>query len=215
MAWDRLMVPREIVVDGDATVRRIPDLAVVSLAVAVTDKQAAKARDDVNRRSSAILEQLTGLGLPETDVQAASLVVRPTYDYGRGGPKVTGYEASRPMTLRIRNVELLGAVLDALVDDGATQVHGTSMELAEPEAATREALAAAVAVAQSRAEALAAAAGLTLGDPVSIVQGEGISSPIPRGAMLRAVAQDEAVRTEIATGEIEITAKVRVSFAIG
>ena len=144
-------------------------------------------------------------------MQAPSLVVHPTYDYGRGGPKVTGYEASRPMTLRIRDVDLLGPVLDGLVDDGATQVHGTAMELAEPEAAMREALAAAVAVARARAEALATAAGVKLGDPLRVEEGESMTGPIRPMGMLRMAAQ-EAAPTEVEAGEIEITAHLRVWF---
>jgi uncharacterized protein YggE len=202
-----------IVVNGEATVRRVPDLAVVSLAVAVRDRQPAAARDEANRRASAILARLRDLGLPDGDVQAASLVVQPTYDYGRGAPKLTGYEASRPMTLRIRNVELLGSVLDGLVDDGATQVHGTSMELAEPEVARREALTAAVAIARGRAEALATAAGVALGVPLRIEETDASIGPMPRGAMLRIAAQ-EAAPTEVAAGEVEITAAIRASFAI-
>src|SRR6185436_17102525 len=119
------------------TVRRVPDMAVVSLAVTVQDKDAGRARDEANRRASAILERLRGQALPEADVQAPSLTVQPTYDYSRGKPKITGYEASRPMTLRIRDISLLGPILDGMVDDGATQVHGSSMELAEPEAAAQ------------------------------------------------------------------------------
>jgi uncharacterized protein YggE len=142
-------------------------------------------------------------------------VVHPTYDYGRGAPKVTGYEASRPMTLRIRDVELLGPVLDGLVDDGATQVQGTAMELAEPEAATREALATAVAVARSRAEALAAAAGVSLGAPLRVEEGGSMSGPIRPTGMLRMAAAQEAVPTEVAAGEIEVSATVRVWFAVG
>lgn len=206
---------RGIVVHGQATVRRVPDLAVVSLAVTVQDKDAGRARDEANRRGSAILERLRGQGLPDTDVQAPSLTVHPTYDYSRGKPKITGYEASRPITLRIKDVSLLGPILDGLIDDGATQVHGTAMELAEPEAVSREALAEAVAVARARAEALAAAAGLALGDPFRIEEGaDAGATPFPRGAMMR-MAADESAPTEIAAGEIEISASVRVWFALG
>jgi uncharacterized protein len=206
---------RGIVVRGQATVRRVPDIAVVSLAVTAQDKDAGRARDDANRRASAILERLRGQGLPDGDVQAPSLTVHPTYDYSRGKPKITGYEASRPMTLRIRDVTLLGPILDGLVDDGATQVHGTSMELAEPEAASREALAQAVVVARGRAEALAEAVGLALGGPVRIEEGEEAGAvPFPRGAMMR-MAADESAPTEVAAGEIEISASVRVWFAVG
>ena len=206
---------RGIVVRGEATVRRVPDMAVVSLAVTVQDKDAGRARDEANRRASAILERLRGQGLPDADVQAPSLTVHPTYDYSRGKPKITGYEASRPMTLRIRDIALLGPILDGMVDDGATQVHGTSMELAEPEAATREALTEAVAVARARAGALAEAAGLALGDPIRIEEGgEAGATPFPRGAMMR-MAADESAPTEITAGEIEISASVRVWFAVG
>ncbi|HEX5579180.1 MAG TPA: SIMPL domain-containing protein [Candidatus Limnocylindria bacterium] len=206
---------RGIVVQGQASVRRVPDLAVVSLAVAVQDKDAGHARDEANRRASAILERLRDQGLPEADVQAPSLTVHPTYDYSRGKPRITGYEASRPITLRIRDVSLLGPILDGLVDDGATQVHGTSMELAEPEAAAREALADALGVARARAEALAEAAGVALGDPIRIEEGaESGATPFPRGAMMR-LAADESAPTEIAAGEIEISASVRVWFALG
>ncbi len=207
-------IERGIVVRGEATLRRVPDVAVVSLAVTVQDKDAGHARDETNRRASAILERLRGQGLPDADVQAPSLTVQPTYDYSGGKPKRTGFEASRPMTLRIRDIALLGPILDGLVDDGATQVHGTSMELAEPEAASREALAQAFAVAQARAEALAEAAGLALGVPMRIEEGDqGGPAPFPRGAMMR-LAADESAPTEIAAGEIEISASVRVWFAL-
>lgn len=201
-----------IVVSAEATVRRVPDLAVVSLAVSVGDRKVAPARDEANRRASAILARLRAIGVPEADLQAPALTVQPTYDYGRGSPKVTGYQASRPMTIRVRDIDLLGTILDGLVDDGATQVHGTSIELADPEAAFREALAAAVDIARSRAEALATAAGLKLGPARRIEEAaDGASGPFRGGvAMLRAAA--ESVPTEVAAGEVEITARLRAWF---
>lgn len=208
-------IERAIAASGQATVRRVPDLAVVSLAVTVQDKDAGKARDEANRRASAILERMRGQGLPEADVQATSLTVQPTYDYSGGKQRITGYQASRPMTLRVREISLLGPILDGLVDDGATQVHGTSMELAQPEAAAQEALATAVGVARARAEALAGAAGLSLGAPLRIEEsGDAGVTPVTRGAMMR-LAADESAPTEVAAGEIEITATVRAWFAIG
>lgn len=205
---------RMIVVSGEATVRRVPDLAVVSLSVSVRDRQTAPARNEANRRASAILARLREIGVPEADVQAPSLTVHPTYDHSRGGSKITGYQASRPMTIRVRDIDLLGTILDGLVDDGATQVHGTSMELADPEAASREALASAVGVARSRAEALAAAAGLTLGAPRRIEEdADGSSAPF-RGSVAMFTAAAESMPTEVAEGEIEISARVRAWFEV-
>ncbi|HEX9635403.1 MAG TPA: SIMPL domain-containing protein [Candidatus Limnocylindria bacterium] len=206
-------IERAVVASGEATVRRVPDLAVVSLSVTVEDRKPAAARDEANRRASAILTRLRELGLPDADVQAPSLVVQPRYDYSRGGGKVTGFEAARPMTIRVGDIDLLGTILDELVGGGATRVHGTSMELADPDAASREALAGAVAAARGRAEALASAAGVGLGEPLRIEEEEG-GMPVPRGMVMLRAASTEAAPTEIATGEVEITARVRAWFAI-
>lgn len=207
-------VERAIVVTGEATVRRVPDLAVVTLAVTVREREVEPARAKANARASAILEAVRGLGVAETDVTAPSLTVHPVYDYRRGA-KLTGYEASRPMTIRVRDLAALGPLLDALVDDGATQVHGTSMELAEPDAAAREALGGAVAAARARAEALAAAAGLTLGAPIRIEEEPGGFAPTPRMMAMATGAIEEAAPTEIAAGEVEISARIRAWFALG
>ena len=205
---------RAIVVSGEATVRRAPDLAVVSLAVTVRDRDVEPARQQANERASAILARLRELGIPETDVTAPSLTVQPTYDYRRGA-KLTGYEASRPITIRVRDLAALGPLLDGLVDDGATQVHGTSMELAQPDAAAREALGAAFVAARGRAEALAAASGLTLGEPLRIEEEGSGFAPMPHMMAMAKGAADESVATEIAAGEVEISVRVRAWFALG
>lgn len=205
---------RAIVVSGEATVRRTPDLAVVSLAVTVRDREVEPAREQANARASAILTKLRELGIAETDVAAPSLTVHPTYDYRRGA-RLTGYEASRPMTIRVRDLAALGPLLDGLVDDGATQVHGTSMEIAQADAAAREALGAAVAVARGRAEALAAAAGLTLGEPLRIEEEAAGFAPMPRIMAMAKGTAGEPAPTEVAAGEVEITARIRAWFALG
>lgn len=205
---------RAIVVGGEATVRRTPDVAILSLSVWFQDRAPARARDEANRRASAILARLREVGVPETDLQAASLTVQPTIDYSKGAGRVTGYEAARPMTIRIRELDLLGTVLDSLVDEGATRVRGTSLELADPEGAAAEALALAVQAARGRASALADAAGVALGGPMRIEE-ERAEGPWPRPqGMLRAAAA-EAAPTEIAAGEVEVSARVRVWFGIG
>jgi uncharacterized protein YggE len=205
---------RAIVVSGEASVRRVPDTAVVSLAVSVRDPRPARARDAANERASAVLAALRDLGLPDADVQAASLLVQPVHDYASGTPKLVGYDASRPVTVRLTDLELLGRVLDRIVDDGATQVQGTVMQLADPEAALREALAAAYAAAAGRAEALAAAAGMMLGELIRVEEEAGW---VPfRGqdmAMMRG-AVAESAPTEVAAGEIEIGARVRAWFSL-
>ncbi|HET6380633.1 MAG TPA: SIMPL domain-containing protein [candidate division Zixibacteria bacterium] len=207
---------RAIMVHGQAMLRRVPDLAVISAAVRAVDKHPDRARDEANRRTSAILARLREQGVPEADVQAASLRMQPLFDHARGKGKLTGFEATRPLTIRVREVDLLGPILDGLVDDGATQVHGTSMQLAEPEAAGREALASAFAVARDRAEALAAAAGVALGAPLRIEEYVGESFvPMFAAASMARDGSVESAGTEVALGELEVYGRVRAWFALG
>lgn len=207
------MARRHIAVTGDGSVLRTPDTAVVSAAVSVRDRKLDGARDRVNARASEILAALRTIGVPDADVQAPSLQAHPTYDHARG-TRLSGYEATRPFSIRVRDLSQLGAIFDALVDDGPTQVHGTTMELAEPDGAAQEALAAAVAHARGRAEALATAAGVTLGAPLRIEEeGDGMPAPFAMRAMKAEMAAD-SVPTEVAPGEIEISARVRVWFSL-
>ena len=212
---DELRVNPAIVVTGEGTLRRAPDLAVVSGAVSVRAPKLGEARDRANARAAEILALLRDLEVPERDVSAPSLQVHPTYDRARGRMKLSGYEAVRPLTIRVRDLALLGPILDGLADDGATQVHGTSMELDDPASASREALAVAVADARGRAEALARAASVTLGGALRIEEeGSGMPSPYTMIAMRAERAGDDAA-TEIAAGEVEVSARVRAWYALG
>lgn len=61
---------RGIIVSGEATVRRTPDVAVVSLGVTLRDKEVAAARDRVNTRASAVLAMARELGIADADITA-------------------------------------------------------------------------------------------------------------------------------------------------
>lgn len=212
---DEGRVARAIVVAGDATVRRTPDLAVVAGSVSVRDARLEAARDRANERASAILAALRELGIPDADVTAPAVQAHPTYDHVRGRTQLTGYEATRPFSVRVRDLALLGPLLDRLVDDGPTQLHGTSMELDDPEAAYREALAEAVARARGRAEVLARAAMVTLGAALRVEEESG-GAPVPfaMGGMMKSEMAADGVPTEVAAGEVEIGARVRAWFAL-
>ena len=212
---DELRVQRAIVVTGEATVRRAPDLAVVAGSVSVHDPRLEDARDRANTRASEILSAIGELGIPDGDVVAPSLQAHPTYEHARGRTRLTGYEATRPFSIRVRDLGLLGPLLDRLVDDGPTQLHGTSMELDDAEAAYREALGAAVAQARGRAELLAGAAGVILGAALRVEEEGSAPAPFAMRGMMKAEMAADGVPTEVAAGEVEISARVRAWFALG
>jgi uncharacterized protein len=199
-----------VVATGAASIA--PDLAVVSFAVSGSGKELAPTRDDVNRRSSAVLAAVRELGIGEADLNAPDLALGPEYDY-RNGQRLIGYRATRQMTARVRDLDLLGPVQDALTSAGANEVHGARMEASDPSAAEHQALAAAMSAARAKAEVLAAAAGKNLGSVVRVEEEADLGPPMPKLAMMQ-TADMGGMPTETVIGHLTVSRRIRAWFAI-
>jgi uncharacterized protein len=196
---------------GEASVA--PDLAIVAFAVSGDGKDLGPTRDDVNRRSSAVLEALRKLEVAEGDINAPDVGIHPQYDYRRG-QRLIGYRVARQMSARVRDLDRLGDVLDGVVEAGANEVSGAQMSTADPSAAEHAALQAAVTAARAKAEVLAAAAGVTLGAVVRIEEETGGDPPLPKMRMMAAMAESADAPTEVATGDLTVTSRIRVTFGL-
>jgi uncharacterized protein YggE len=197
---------------GEATVA--PDLAIVSFAVTGDGKELAPTRDDVNKRSAAVLAKLRELDIAAGDVNAPDVGIHPQYDY-RKGQRLTGYRVMRQMTVKVRDLDRLGEVLDGVVGAGANEVHGAEMNAADPSSAEHAALKAAVVAARAKADVLAAAAGVTLGPVARIEEEDGGGTPMPKMRMMSAMAAEADAGTEVAAGDLTVSRNVRVWFEIG
>ena len=122
-----------------------------------------------------------------------------------------GYSASNSVSATIEQLARTGAVIDAAVGAGANQISGPSLTHGDPESLYRQALAAAVADARTKAQALAAAANVSLGRVTAIVEGGSAPSPMPFAAK---AAADEVASTPIEPGQGEIGATVSVTFSV-
>jgi uncharacterized protein YggE len=194
---------------GEATIT--PDTAVVALTVSGSGRDLAKTRDDVNQRSSSVLARLHEIGIADADVQAPDSVIAPEYDYGKG-QRLIGYKVARHVTVRVRELARLGDVLDGVVAAGANEVQGTQMSAADPSATEGTALQRAVESARGKAEAIATAAGVTLGVLVRVEEEPSAGPPSPR--MRMTMAEAAGALTEIAPGELTIARTIRAWFAI-
>jgi hypothetical protein len=207
--------PRRIVVTGTGEIRARPDIAVISAGVIVQSETASAALAENSRAMSAVLQQLRTSGLAEQDLQTSQFSVTPLYESQPperetiAPPRIIGYQVSNQVTASVRDIDQLGAVLDALVSAGATNIDGPSFDIADPEQLLGEARDAAVADALARARRYAAAAGVELGEILSI---EEASSFMPPRPMMRAEAM--AADVPIAPGQTELSASVTVVFAI-
>ena len=208
--------PRRIVVTGTGEATARPDIAVISAGVVVQGGTASAALADNGRAMNAVLQQLRTSGLADADVQTSEFSVTPLYERQpperetTAPPRIIGYQVSNRVTARVRDIDRLGAVLDALVNAGATNVDGPWFDIADPEEVLGQARDAAVADALARARRYAAAAGVRLGEIISIEE-TGAFVPPPR-PMMRAEAMASDV--PIAPGQTELSASVTITFAI-
>lgn len=203
-----------ITVTGDGAVDARPDMATVSLGVTTQGATAAAAMADNSAQLAAVLERLRAAGIEERDLQTSGLSLNPNWQPTADGrsSEIVGYVASNMLTVRVRKLDGLGAVLDAAVTDGANTFNGLSFGLADPAPAMNEARRRAVADAMARAKLLTEAAGVPLGTVLSISEGGGFGGPVPVYKMDAAPA---ARAVPVAGGEVTTSASVTMVFAIG
>ena len=202
------VVPAQITVTGTGTVEAAPDIATLQIGVTT---QAATAAEALSANSAAVEEvirRLTKAGLAAADMQTSNLSLNPNWGGDdSSSPSISGYVAMNFLTIRVRDLDRLGTILDAAVADGANTLNGLTFGLADPEPLLDEARKEAVQAARARAELLAGAAGVQLGGIVSIVEGGAMTDPMP-------VFRAEAASVPVAEGELGLSASVTVTFAI-
>lgn len=211
-AWAEA-VPATITVVGDGMTEITPDMATVSIGVTTTGATAAEALTANSAALSAVLERMKAAGIEARDVQTSSLTVNPNwtgYDSSTTGPKISDYTAMNMVTVKIRKLDGLGAVLDAAVSDGANTLNGVTFGLQDPRPAMDAARKAAVEDAAAKAALMAEAAGVKLGAIQSISEGGGYGGPAP---MFKDAAAS-AAPVPVEAGSLSMTASVTVVWQI-
>ncbi|MEM7497235.1 MAG: SIMPL domain-containing protein [Pseudomonadota bacterium] len=206
---------RTITVQGAGETTAVPDMAHITLGVTTEARSAARALDENSAAMTSVMDALSAAGIESRDIMTASVNLNPVYDQRpdqSGRRAIRGYRASNQVRIRVRALESLGSTLDAVANAGATDIHGISFGLSEPEAAMDAARRDAIADARRRATLYAEAAGAALG-PVLTISEVGIARPFPMQSdmMMRAEA---AMAVPVSPGEQSIGASITVVYAL-
>lgn len=203
-----------IVVNGTGRVSVPPDAAQLTLGVEAQAATLAEATADAGRRMSAVVARVKGLGVADADIATVAYSVDPRTapsDPARRDepPRIVGYHVSNLVRVTVRKLPDAGPILDAAVAAGANAVRGIQFTLLDSTKPLTDARASAVGDAMVKARQLAAAAGVALGEVISIRE-TGISSPVP---LPRGVMRMEAA-TPIEPGQLEVIATIELRQAI-
>jgi uncharacterized protein YggE len=204
-------LPPAISVSGEASVSAPPDLAMIDAGVASDAKTARDASAANNAAMAKVLAALKAAGIDDKDYQTSRLSLQPQYERSRDA-SVSGFRASNRVTIKLRDVSKVAAVIDTLIGAGANDIGNIYFMVAEPSKLLDQAREKAVADARRKAEIYAKAAGVTLGAPLSISE-DGTPTPMFRVKTL-AAPMGAAAPTPVAQGEETLSITVRVIWGI-
>ena len=210
----------KIFVSGEGSATLAPDLAILNLTVAREAETARAALDANNAAMGDVLKAMRAQGIEDKDLQTSNFSIQPRYHYPpetrqgeRKPPQIVGYIVRNSLTVRIRDLTSLGAVLDQSVSLGVNEGGNVTFGNADPAAAVSEARIQAVRQAKTKAQTLASAAGVKLGDILEISEQSHSPRPVmmARSAMMMESASDSV---PIASGENTYKVSVSMQFAI-
>jgi uncharacterized protein len=199
-----------IITSGDAIVSKKPDLAIVSAGIESDGSTATAAQTDLASKAGRLISRIKGLGVPDSDLNTTGYWIGPMYD--PSGRTVSGYRASEQLQAKWHNVDTVGKALDAIVQEGGATNVSVGFTLADPKSAQAEARTLAIADARSKAQAMASAAGVRLGQ---VLQISDLASYSRYPQPFSGAAAAPSAPTQVPVGELQVQVTVEVDFAIG
>jgi uncharacterized protein len=178
-------------------VESAPDMATFSTGVESSAPTATAALRANSAAVARVINQLKSLGIAERDIQTSGINLNPEYEYVQATQRnrFKGYRVSNQVSVKMRDIDQLGKVLDQIVTSGATNINGPYFSIDDDSAVKRTARAAALANGKAQAESYARAAGYSGVRLLSVSEGiAGRPMPYP---MMRQVAMVEAADASV------------------
>lgn len=202
----------EVKVCGSGSVTMQPDMAEISLGVVAEAEDAVGAQQAVNARVEAVRQALADAGVAKEDITLGYMSVYGRYDYSGDTEVLTGYTASHYLTVRTRDLDAAGELIDVALAAGANRLDGVNFIAEDKAAAYARALNLAVQDAHSRAQVVAQAQDAQLGGLVSIE--EQADYGYFGYAMMDRAEDASGTGTQLDKGSVTVTATVYTTYEL-
>jgi uncharacterized protein len=205
---------RTVTVSASGIVSAEPDEAMIATGVTSEAKTAREALSKNSEAMKKVIADLKGKGIEAKDIQTTQFNIEPVYVYPKEGqpPVLNGYRAHNMVSVKVRNLDKLGDVLDQLVTAGSNQMNGITFDVSKAETLKDEARKAAIANALRRAKLYAAAAGADVGEIVQISEDVTFTGPQPMQYSKARAASAESVPVE--RGSMDLEARVTATWKL-
>mgnify|MGYP001301545774 CR=1 FL=1 len=193
---------------GESSIQAEPDIAVVSLGVQTRGMELRQVQQENTEISSKIISTLNNLGVSSDDIQTQSYNIFPQYEYINGQQKFNGYVVEHIFRLTIRDIHLIGEIVDQAVDSGANVINNVTFSIANPSMYHHQALLKAIDDAIAKAMFIGRNMNISISTlPIEIIE----QSNLPIAPYNITLAKTD-IATPIHPGQMDISARVEVTF---
>lgn len=206
-----------IAISGEGKITATPTIAMTEIGLLTEKKDVASAQKENTDKMNKLIEAVKSLGISENDIQTTQYQIYPKYDYTNGKSVIAGYTVNQSVTLKIRDLTKISAVLSKVGEVGVNQVSNLTFTIDEPENLRAEARAKALKSARSKADDLAKALGVKILRVVNFSEYNADTSPMPIYAKsYDAVGMGGGAVSslEIQTGTLDVKVNVNVIYEI-
>jgi uncharacterized protein YggE len=199
-----------IIVIGEGSVTLAPDSAHLTSGVTTTGKTVKEAIEANSKLMTGVTAALLASGIEQRDIQTSQLSIQPVYvtPEPRMEQKLSGYRVTNQVSVKIRQVNKVGDIVDRVTAAGATDVGNIAFLVSDTSKALDQAREAAIVDARRKAEIYARASGMSVGRTIWITEDSRIAPP----PGIEAAAMRQAVPVPIATGENTFQVRITVGY---
>ena len=200
-----------ITASGEGKASGTPDQALITVAAITEGKDAESTAAESARIETQVIAAAKSVVGNQGSLKTSSYSLNPVYDFNENKQTLRGYQVRNAITVEMFNTKAVGALIDAAVKAGATEVSSISFGVRDSAALRKQAIAAASQAALREAAAAAIALGLQLGKVRTIAVGSTSGGPVPMPMQKFSRAMDSAqIATPVEAGTVDVTASVSV-----
>jgi uncharacterized protein YggE len=205
-------------VTGEGKATAVPNQATISFGVTKQAATVADAQDQTNKAVETALNSIKSQGIDIKDIKTTNYSVNPQYDYKAATQTISGYQVSQNVDLKVKQLDKVNKVLDALTANGANVVNQVSFGFddATQKKLNDQARTEAVKEAKEKAQSMASIAGFHLGRIVDVQENLGGGTPMPVMFSARKEATGmgaaDIAQSNVTPGQNEVSLSVTLSY---
>lgn len=214
-SWKGSFVPaRTITVSAQGMTVATPDEADIDFSVVTQGADPTSLSNNNNMKMGAVMQFVSSQGVASSDVQTTGYDLEPNYQFDKNSDRndIIGYTLTQTVQVKIRDLTKVASVLGGLAPLGVNQIGGVNFTFQNPDEFVAIARGQALTNAQTEASQMAAQAGASLGQAVTITESSNVPSPLPvyamsagEGAMAAPITPSIAPGTENVSDEVTVT----------